>query len=69
MDIKETGPSPLMPQHQDPVKEILALERLRPQEPFMDRAVYPRRPNNYRNMPEYKEWEAATKKHEHELTL
>ena len=58
-----------MPQHQDPVKELLALESRRPQEPFLDRAIYPRRPNNYRNMPEYKDWEAATKEHEHELTL
>ena len=54
-----------MPPHQDPIKELLDLESRRPQEPFLDR---PRRPNNYRYMPEYKDWQAAIQEHERELT-
>lgn len=48
-----------------PVKELLDLERLRPQEPFRDRL---RRPNGYRYMPEHIDWEQATNEHEELLT-
>ena len=40
----------------NPFNELHAIAGQVPREPFLDR---PRRPNGYRNTPEYQEWAAA----------
>lgn len=53
-----------MPPDQQAIADLLRLDSTYPREPFLDR---PRRPNGYRNTPEYREWQKAVAGHEAEL--